>query len=169
MGDREDHFTVFVRLPFARGDFIDPPPVAWSAAKERDLWEVLSKSSKGHEIDWRGLAERFEVTQAFLLQQAAWLYERQLSQVRAQMRRMGSRSSNTASPLPSSNTASVVSTQPLRRTGSGVGFKVPSRPATQAAAAESSTPGTPNRRWANSPKGGVDSIEAVVAANFQGE
>ncbi|KAK5089012.1 hypothetical protein LTR05_003236 [Lithohypha guttulata] len=145
MGDREDHFTVFVRLPFARGDFIDPPPVAWSAAKERDLWEVLSKSSKGHEIDWRGLAERFEVTQAFLLQQAAWLYERQLSQVRAQMRRMGSRSSNTASPLPSSNTASVVSTQPLRRTGSGVGFKVLSRPATQPAAAESSTPGTPNR------------------------
>ena len=33
-------------------------------------------------------ATRFEVTLPFILQQAAWLYERQLAQVRAQMRRM---------------------------------------------------------------------------------
>lgn len=142
MAELENHFTVFIRLPFARGDFVDPPPVAWSAAKERQLWEVLSKSSKGHEIDWKGLAERFAVTQAFLLQQAAWLYERQLSQVRAQMRRMGTRSSNTASPLPQSNTASVMGAQPMRRTGSG-GSKMSSRLATQqATAAEGSTPST---------------------------
>lgn len=139
---REDHFTIFIRLPFARGDFIDPPPVAWSAAKERELWEVLSKSSKGHEIDWKGLSQQLQVTQAFLLQQAAWLYERQLSQVRAQMRRMGTRSSNTASPIPASNAASVVGAQPMRRTGSG-GSRVPSRLSTQTPVGESSVPSTP--------------------------
>ncbi|KAJ9657130.1 hypothetical protein H2198_004488 [Neophaeococcomyces mojaviensis] len=142
MTEHEEHFTVFIRLPFARGDFVDPPPVAWSASKERELWEIISKSSKGHEIDWRALSERFDVTQAFLLQQAAWLYERQLSQVRAQMRKMGSRSSNTPSPLPQPNAASVVGGQQMRRTGSG-GSRVPSRLSTQVATADSSVPGTP--------------------------
>lgn len=139
---QEDRFTVFIRLPFARGDFVDPPPVAWSAAKERELWEVLSKSSKGYEIDWKGLSQQLQVTQAFLLQQAAWLYERQLSQVRAQMRRMGTRSSNTASPAPTSNTASIVGAQPMRRTGSG-SSRIPSRLSTQIPAGDSSTPATP--------------------------
>lgn len=149
MTDLEDHFTIFIRLPFARGDFVDPPPVDWSAAKERELWEVLSRSSKGHEIDWRGLSQRFKVTEAFLLQQAAWLYERQLSQVRAQMRKMGSRSSNTASPAPQttqqpsqSSTGSVVGGQPMRRTGSG-GSRVPSRLSTHVSTAETSVPPTP--------------------------
>ncbi len=27
MAEVENHFTVFVRLPFNRGDFVDPPPV----------------------------------------------------------------------------------------------------------------------------------------------
>lgn len=144
MAEHEDHFTIFIRLPFARGDFVDPPPVAWSAAKERELWEVLSKSSKGHEIDWKALSARFKVTQAFLLQQAAWLYERQLSQVRAQMRRVGNRSSNTPSPLPPSNTASVLAAQPMRRTGSG-GSRVPSRLSTQVPVSEGDAPGTPNK------------------------
>lgn len=144
MAGSEDHFTIFVRLPFGRGEFVDPPPVAWSAAKERELWEVLSKSSRGNEIDWKGLSERFRVTQSFLLQQAAWLYERQLSQVRAQMRRMGNRSSSTASPIPQSNTASVSGGQPMRRTGSG-GSRVPSRLATQLPVTEGSTPTTPSK------------------------
>lgn len=144
MADYEDHFTIFIRLPFARGEFIDPPPVAWSAAKERELWEVLSKSSKGHEIDWRGLSERFKVTQAFLLQQAAWLYERQLSQVRAQMRRMGNRPSNVSSPLPPSNTASVVGAQPMKQTEIG-GSRGPSRLSTQVPITAIEAPGTPNK------------------------
>lgn len=144
MAENEDHFTVFVRLPFARGDFVDPPPVAWSAAKERQLWEVLSKSSRGNEIDWKVLSERFSVTQPFLLQQAAWLYERQLSQVRAQMRRMGNRSSNTTSPMPQSNVASVSGGQAMKRTGSG-GSRVPSRLATQLPVTDGSTPVTPSK------------------------
>ncbi len=27
-GRSEPHYTVFIRLPFARGDFVDPPPVS---------------------------------------------------------------------------------------------------------------------------------------------
>ena len=140
----EDRFTVFVRLPFQRGDFVDPPQVDWSAAKERELWAVISQSSKGHEIDWKTLSQQLKVSQAFLLQQAAWLYERQLSQVRAQMKRMGSKSSNTASPAPPSGAASVVDSQPMRRTGSG-GSRVPSRLSTQVPINESSETTTPMR------------------------
>lgn len=59
-----DHFTVFIRLPFPRGDFIDPPPVChqlrgfdttgmltwikqveWTAEKQRRLWDELSQSA----------------------------------------------------------------------------------------------------------------------------
>lgn len=143
----EDRFTVFIRLPFARRDFVDPPPVAWSSAKERELWEVLSKQSKSHEVDWSSLSEKFGVTQAFLLQQAAWLYERQLSQVRAQMRRMGSRASNVASPVPTSGVASQSGGYPMRRGGSG-GPRAPTRLSTQpstAAVQDGSTPNTPTR------------------------
>ncbi|KAK6580759.1 hypothetical protein PZA11_006995 [Diplocarpon coronariae] len=94
-------YTVFIRLPFPRGDFIDPPSVEWDASKDKALWKILSKASKNSDIDWNELATRFEVTLAFLLQQAAWLYERQLLQVRAQMRKVGvSRGSAAPSPVP---------------------------------------------------------------------
>ncbi|KAK4692051.1 hypothetical protein P7C71_g5078, partial [Lecanoromycetidae sp. Uapishka_2] len=51
--DEEDvHYTVLIRLPFPRGDFVDPAPVNWDSAKERELWEVISNaSSKGRELD----------------------------------------------------------------------------------------------------------------------
>ncbi|KAK5276234.1 Autophagy protein 29, partial [Exophiala xenobiotica] len=75
MAGIENHFTVFIRLPFNRGEFVDPPPVAWSAVKESALWNIISRQAKGNEIDWRSLSEQFEVSQSFLLQQAAWLYE----------------------------------------------------------------------------------------------
>ena len=123
--DIEHHFTVLVRLPFKRGDFIDPPPVAWSAAKERELWHIISRPSKGNAIDWKSLADQFQVSQQFLLQQAAWLYERQLSQVRAQMRRVGTNQSNPPSPLPGSMSGSNLGAQVPRRTGSG-SSRVPS-------------------------------------------
>ncbi|EXJ70530.1 uncharacterized protein A1O5_06600 [Cladophialophora psammophila CBS 110553] len=147
MAEIENHFTVFIRLPFNRGDFVDPPPVAWSAAKERALWDVMSRQSKNNEIDWKALSEKFEVTQTFLLQQAAWLYERQLSHVRAQMRRVGNRQSATPSPAPGSASASMVGGQTMKRAGSG-GSRVPSRLSTQhlgspVAGGGDSTPGTP--------------------------
>jgi hypothetical protein len=73
MTEVENHFTVFVRLPFNRGNFVDPPPVrlcplckhlqrlitsqvAWSNAKETKLWDVISRQ-KGNDIDCMTYAE----------------------------------------------------------------------------------------------------------------
>lgn len=47
----EPHFTVFIRCPFPRGDFIDPPPVKWDSTKDQTLWDILSRTSKGREVD----------------------------------------------------------------------------------------------------------------------
>ncbi|KAL8863655.1 MAG: hypothetical protein Q9178_000338 [Gyalolechia marmorata] len=80
----EPLFTVFVRLPFPRGDFVDPPPTRWDSSKDQDLWNILSRTSKGREID------------------SAWLYERQLSQVKAQLRKVNKPSLTPRSPTPSS-------------------------------------------------------------------
>lgn len=165
MSDVENYFTVFIRLPFRRGSFVDPPPVAWSAAKERELWDVVSKQSRGNELNWTQLAEHFEVTQAFLLQQAAWLYERQLSQVRAQMRKMGNRQSATPSPAPSSISGSTVGGPAMKRGGSG-GSVVPKRLSMQARdsppmMSDGSTPSTPVKSRTSLPfrtiSGGISS------------
>ncbi|KAI9374083.1 hypothetical protein BJX61DRAFT_344831 [Aspergillus egyptiacus] len=108
-------FTVLVRLPFPRGDFVDPPPVEWDAAKDQALWDILSRpSSKTNDIDWKALAGSFDVTLQFLLQQAAWLYDRQLSQVRAQVRKVGNTHSNTVSPAPGSIYSSTALGQPAK-------------------------------------------------------
>ncbi|KAF2867189.1 hypothetical protein BDV95DRAFT_582781 [Massariosphaeria phaeospora] len=82
-------FTTLVRLPFARGNFVDPPQADWNATKDRALWKVISKSSKTSDLDWVELAARFQVPPTFLLQQAAWLYDRHLDHVRAQMKKVG--------------------------------------------------------------------------------
>ncbi|KAL8854793.1 MAG: hypothetical protein Q9221_000299 [Calogaya cf. arnoldii] len=96
---QESKFTVFVRLPFFRGDFVDPPPVR---------------------------AAQFDVDLSFLLQQAAWLYERQLSQVKAQLRKVSKPSLTTQSPTPSSAAGSgVAGGYAMARTSSG-GSRVPS-------------------------------------------
>ncbi|KZZ91602.1 hypothetical protein AAP_03308 [Ascosphaera apis ARSEF 7405] len=86
------HYTVFIKLPFKRNGFVDPPAVDWTPAKDDALWKVLSRPT-GQDIDWKALADHFNVSLPFLLQQAAWLYDRQLSQVRAQIRRVGTKSS----------------------------------------------------------------------------
>ncbi|KAJ5555038.1 hypothetical protein N7461_003508 [Penicillium sp. DV-2018c] len=125
-----DHtnFTVFIRLPFPRGPFVDPPPMVWNASKDQALWDILSRPSKG-DIDWKALAEDFDVTLQFLLQQAAWLYDRQLSQVRAQMRKVGTTQSHTPSPLPGSVSGSAaLGGQPQRETP---GSHAPSRHVSQ--------------------------------------
>ncbi|KAI9893074.1 MAG: hypothetical protein M1814_000621 [Vezdaea aestivalis] len=121
--DPQVHYTVFIRLPFPRGEFVDPPPVDWNSAKEKALWAKLSRMVKGNDIDWQTLADEFDVTLQFLLQQAAWLYERQLSQVRAQMRKVGhSSTSATASPVAGSVSASIIAGgYPMKRVGSGGG------------------------------------------------
>ncbi|MCJ1468936.1 hypothetical protein MMC07_007566 [Pseudocyphellaria aurata] len=125
--DESCHFTLFIRLPFPRGDFVDPPAVSWDSEKDRELWDELSRASKSREVDWQALAEKFDVTLPFLLQQAAWLYEQQLSQVKAQLRKASRPVSSTgASPTPSSVSGSGIGGgHALTRGGSG-GSRVPS-------------------------------------------
>ena len=120
------HFTVFIRLPFPRGGFVDPPPVAWDSSKDRALWDILYRAEKGREVDWYGLASQFNVTLPFLLQQAAWLYERQLSQVRAQLRKVGKPSSVGNSPTPGSASSSAVAGGQAMIRGTSGGSRVPS-------------------------------------------
>lgn len=67
----ETRYTVFIRVPIPRGDFVDPPTVRslhaflidvlmfgkvhWDSSKDRSLWKVLSSASKGSEIDCKCL------------------------------------------------------------------------------------------------------------------
>ncbi|KAI1420824.1 hypothetical protein F5Y12DRAFT_787946 [Xylaria sp. FL1777] len=93
----EPTYTVFIRLPFPRGDFVDPPPVNWEPSKDEALWSIVSKLSKT-EIDCS--AAKFQVTVDFLLQQVAWLTERHASQVRAQMRKAAAAAKVSPAPSP---------------------------------------------------------------------
>jgi hypothetical protein len=95
------HYTVFVRLPFARNGFQDPPPVDWDATKDEALWKIISGST-GKQLNWEDVSLQFEVSLPFLLQQAAWLYERRFESMKAQMKRLGvsGTASGTGTPGP---------------------------------------------------------------------
>lgn len=68
----------------------------------------------------RDRADQFDVDISFLLQQASWLYERQLSQVKAQLRKVNRRSSIGNSPTPGSVSGSgTAGGQAMARVGSG--------------------------------------------------
>lgn len=65
-------------------------------------------------------AEQFDVTLPFLLQQAAWLYEQQLSQVKAQLRKATRPASIGNSPTPGSASGSgIAGGHAMIRGGSG--------------------------------------------------
>ncbi|KAI9640456.1 hypothetical protein NHQ30_011202 [Ciborinia camelliae] len=151
--DPDPSYTVFIRLPFPRGDFVDPPNVEWDAAKDKALWKILSKASKNSDIDWTALASKFDVTLAFLLQQAAFLYERQLSQVREQMRKVTvSKGSLAPSPVPGS-TSETAGGEGMKRTGSGGGgpriqSSLSNRKDTPLSKKDGSVPNTPSRAMA---------------------
>lgn len=84
------HYTVFVRLPFTRGDFQDPPLVAWDSIKDEALWKLIySGSTSKKDISWEAISQRFDVSLPLLLQQAAWLSERHLQSMRRQVLKIG--------------------------------------------------------------------------------
>ncbi|KIV99506.1 uncharacterized protein PV09_08811 [Verruconis gallopava] len=120
------HYTLLVKLPFVRGDFEDPPQVEWDAIKDRKLWKIISKNSRSADIDWALHAKEFGVTQTFLLQQAAWLYERHLQHVKAQMTKL--RTSNAPTPIlgPASQQTAPTGGVPMKRLGSGGASRAPS-------------------------------------------
>ncbi|KAJ9155171.1 Autophagy-related protein [Pleurostoma richardsiae] len=143
--DTEPTYTVYVRLPFPRGDFVDPPTIRWDASKDEELWKILSGATKT-DIEWNELATTFQVTVDFLLQQATYLTERHASQVRAQMRKAAAAKGSAApSPIPGSD--STAAAEAMRRTGSG-GGRAPSSLSIRKADSplmknEFSAPGTP--------------------------
>ena len=134
------HYTCFIRLPFPRNGFEDPPPVVWDATKDRALWKLISnnKTSSSKDIDWGATAERFDVGMPFLLQQAAWLFERHVDGMRKQMQKMAG-----ISQVGTPTLATSGDEPPESRPSSAVNtLKV--MPA--AAGTEGSSPGTPTCR-----------------------
>ncbi|KAF2435676.1 hypothetical protein EJ08DRAFT_645374 [Tothia fuscella] len=117
------HYTLLIRLPFARGIFVDPPQVEWDANKDKRLWKLISKAKLG-DINWEQRCEEFGVTAEFLTQQAAWLYERHLQHIQAQMSRI--RPSNVASPAPGASGHPGLGGIPMKRLGSGGASRAPS-------------------------------------------
>lgn len=89
-------YTLLVQLPFPRGDFEDPPQVEWDLDKDRDLWKIIANTPAIGSLDWSEVAAEFQVPLPFILQQAAWLYQRHMENVREQMRKVGA--STVASP-----------------------------------------------------------------------
>ncbi|KAI1430748.1 hypothetical protein GGR50DRAFT_690237 [Xylaria sp. CBS 124048] len=113
----EPNYTVFIRLPFPRGDFIDPPPANWEPSKDEALWSIISKLSKT-EIDF---------TVDFLLQQVAWLTERHASQVRAQMRKAAAAAKVSPAPSPQpQGPEGLFSADPMRYAGIAIRPRAPS-------------------------------------------
>ncbi|KAI0017908.1 hypothetical protein F4780DRAFT_566677 [Xylariomycetidae sp. FL0641] len=121
----EPTYTVFIRVPFPRGNFVDPPPVNWDSSKDEALWSIISKLSKT-EIDWNDIASQFEVTVDFLLQQVAWLTERHASQVRAQMRKAAAAAKESPAPSPQPGQVGPASSEAIRQTADGGPVRVPS-------------------------------------------
>jgi hypothetical protein len=161
---RPVRYTLIVRLPFPRGDFVDPPPVNWDTAKDRKLWKLISRTGAkltnaggassasaseggagGSEVDWDAKAAEFGVDTRFLLQQAAWLYERHLEHVKKQVGRLragstvgtpvpGQTSMMGKKPMPSSRAPSSMSMRsrdsPLPRVDTTVANASQARPST---------------------------------------
>ncbi|KAI1641476.1 hypothetical protein F4809DRAFT_654940 [Biscogniauxia mediterranea] len=146
----EPTYTVFIRLPFPRGSFIDPPPVNWDSSKDEDLWSIVSRVSKT-EIDWNEIAADFQVTVDFLLQQVAYLTERHASQVRAQMRKAAAAVKGpSAAPSPQLGAETPFTTDSMRRNGLGGGQPRPPsaltiRKDSPLPRSDGSIPGTPIR------------------------
>ncbi|TQS36295.1 hypothetical protein Golomagni_03260 [Golovinomyces magnicellulatus] len=114
-------YTVFIRLPFPRGGFVDPPPVDWNAAKDKQLLKILSNTSRKSDIDWNKLASKFEVPLTFLLQQTACLYELKIQQMKAQIRKFRDPKVLSTSPVvPEGKSSSTeVSQEPITSVKSG--------------------------------------------------
>ncbi|KAK0936137.1 hypothetical protein LTR29_012324 [Friedmanniomyces endolithicus] len=146
------HYTCFIRLPFPRGDFQDPLPVNWDAIKDKALWKLISQASSSKELKWEEIATRFDVGLPFLLQQAAWLYERHFEGMRKQMQSIGVSQAPTPT-LPESGASSGTAAQAggvaMQRQGSRGAARMPpvintlkAQPSV-ARGSDGSSPGTP--------------------------
>lgn len=75
--------VVYLRFDRPRNGFVDPKPVDWSNRKENELRAILRDTSGN--LDWEKIAQHFNVPTSYVLQQAAWLYEKELHLVKRRM------------------------------------------------------------------------------------
>ncbi|KAB5562828.1 hypothetical protein GE09DRAFT_1109882 [Coniochaeta sp. 2T2.1] len=133
----EPRYEVYVRLPFNRGDFVDPPPVDWDDSKSDALWNIISEVERAErKIDCN--ATSFGVGVDFLLMIAQTLAERHTNQLMGLFRKAAASTSasGTASPINAGfpagaslpDAATGATSESMRRTASGSGNR-PSSPA----------------------------------------
>ncbi|KAH8908004.1 hypothetical protein BR93DRAFT_958513 [Coniochaeta sp. PMI_546] len=132
----EPKYEIYVRLPFNRGDFVDPPPVDWNDSKSDALWNIISDVERTErKIDWNELAISFGVGVDFLLMMAQTLAERHTNQLMGLFRKaaVATGASGAASPVnagfPSGISAqdTTASGESMKRAASGTGNR-PSSP-----------------------------------------
>lgn len=114
----ESEYTVYIRVPIPRGDFVDPPSVTWRPADDAALWKILSKTGTTQDdINWTQVASRFNVPVDFILKQVAYLTERHTSQVRAQLLKAtaAARGGSSSAPSPVPGPDSAAASRSLRR------------------------------------------------------
>lgn len=70
----------------------------WDAAKDRQLWKLISKSNSGN-LDWETLSGELGVELGFLLMQAAWLSERHMERMRKLVVKIGGEGSGSGSAV----------------------------------------------------------------------
>jgi len=150
---RRVHYNVIIRCPFLRGGFVDPPQVDWDVEKDRRLWGIIATNPK---LDnWEDLAHDFDVPLSFMLQQAAWLYQRHIDSVREQIRKVGA-SSNTSTPTPGGVA--------MKRLGSGGTPRAPSQ-LSMRSARDSPIPRHGEMSGAGTPRPGAPGISRTPSAN----
>lgn len=150
---RRVHYNVIVRCPFPRGDFADPPQVDWDVDKDRRLWGIIANNPK---IDnWDELAQEFDVPLPFMLQQAAWLYQRHMDSVREQIRKVGA-SSNASTPTPGGVA--------MKRLGSGGASRAPSQLSIRSAR-DSPIPRQGEMSGTGTPRPGAPGISRTPSTN----
>ncbi|OIW31145.1 hypothetical protein CONLIGDRAFT_679875 [Coniochaeta ligniaria NRRL 30616] len=138
----EPKYEIYVRLPFNRGDFVDPPPVDWNDTKSDALWNIISDVERtDSKIDWNELATSFGVGVDFLLMMAQTLAERHTNQLMGLFRSAavatGAGTSGAVSPVnagfPSGissapDTTTAASGESMKRAPSGSGNNRPASP-----------------------------------------
>ena len=150
---RRVHYNVIIRCPFPRGDFVDPQQVDWDVEKDRRLWGIIATNPK---LDnWEELANDFDVPLSFMLQQAAWLYQRHIDSVREQMRKVGA-SSNASTPTPGGVA--------MKRLGSGGAPRAPSQ-LSMRSARDSPIPRHGEMSGAGTPRPGAPGISRTPSTN----
>lgn len=96
--------VVYLRFPYPRNGQEDPEIVNWDEEKERELWSLLKAQS--NKVEWAALARRFDVPVVYILQQAAWLYQKELKTLQERMTQIRHR------PLGDSGPASRQTSEP---------------------------------------------------------